>query len=139
MSDAAAPPAGPAPPHSSSNTSGRLWQGWMNSLPTFVQILAWKSGCLLLPERAETGTAQGTGNGTAEKHLGFRDGSLWQLARLEANPCPLKSSFLQCLLTPQTLHQYKPNWCMCVMLSFTMLLPTVEITAQQPSPSQNNP
>lgn len=62
----------------------------MSSFATHVQTQAWKSGCLLLPELSGTGTAQGTGNGAAEEHLGLRGGFLWQLEGLEANPCPLK-------------------------------------------------
>lgn len=47
---------------------------WFGSFAALVQIQAWKLVCLLLPEHAETGTAEGTGNQAAEKQLRLRDG-----------------------------------------------------------------
>lgn len=69
---------------------------------------------MLLPEDAETGTAQGTGNGAAEKHLGLRDGFLWQLARLEANPCPLKRCPLFGVFSPHKLFTSRNQTGVCV-------------------------
>lgn len=112
---------------------GKAGQDYMSSFAALVQIQAWNSGCLLLPEHTQTGTAQETGNGAAEKHLGLRDSFLWQLAQLEANPCPLKRCPSLSIFSSHKLFT-SINQTTC-----TMLIPAVKITAQHPSPSQNNP
>lgn len=142
VSDAAAPPAGPAAPESSSNTlsareaSGRVAGAHFPALSK-SSLGNRAARCYLSVQRQGQHRERGMGQQRNIWGSGMASSGSWQ--GWEQIPAHLNAPSLLCLLTPQTLDQHKPNWCMCTVLSFTMLMPAVQITAQQPSPSQNNP